>query len=88
MTTPSEDQYIKLSSLRDRTATSAQIQNLLNRERKTPISKSTVRRRQCCSSLTGREEVSKPTRPKAWSGLRNSNISQWMTGGKKIFTDF
>ena len=35
VTTPIEDQYIKLSSLRDRKATSSQIQNLLNKERKT-----------------------------------------------------
>ena len=49
VTTTSEDQNIKLSSLRDRKVTSSQIQNVLNKERKTPISKSTVKIRVCCS---------------------------------------
>ena len=39
VTTPSEDQYIKISPLRDRKATLSQIQNLLNKECKTRINK-------------------------------------------------
>ncbi|KAF7656992.1 hypothetical protein LDENG_00033420 [Lucifuga dentata] len=45
VTTPSEDRSIKLCSLRDKKVTSSQIQNLLNKKRKTPISKSTIKRR-------------------------------------------
>ena len=59
-TTLSEDLYIKFSSLRDRKATSSQIQNWLNKQSKTPISKNTVRRKLCCSGLRGRTIVSKP----------------------------
>uniref|UniRef100_A0A0E9WIF3 Transposase Tc1-like domain-containing protein n=1 Tax=Anguilla anguilla TaxID=7936 RepID=A0A0E9WIF3_ANGAN len=76
MTTPSEDQYIKLSSLRDRKATSSQIQNLLNKERKTPISKSTVKRRLSCSGLRGRVAVSKPL-------LRRGNRAKCLGWAKK-----
>ena len=60
VTTPSEDEYIKLSSLRDRKATSAQIQDLLNKERNNPVSKSTVKRRLLCNGLRGRVAVPKP----------------------------
>uniref|UniRef100_A0A3B4V6T2 Transposase Tc1-like domain-containing protein n=1 Tax=Seriola dumerili TaxID=41447 RepID=A0A3B4V6T2_SERDU len=53
VTTPSEDQYIKLSSLRDRKATLSQIQKLLNKECKSSISKTTVKRRLSCGGLRG-----------------------------------
>ena len=71
MTTPSEDQFIKLRSLRGRKETSLQIQNLLSKELNTPISKSTVRRRLSWSGL--RVIVSKPllrieTRPNTSGG--------------------
>ena len=39
VSTPSEVQYFKLSSLRDRKVISSQIQNFLNKEHKTPVQK-------------------------------------------------
>ena len=60
VTTPLEDEYIKLSSLRDRKITSSQIQDLLNKGRKTPVSKSTVKRRLSYSGLRGQVAVPKP----------------------------
>lgn len=52
-TTSSEDQYIMLTSLRDRKTTSSQIQNSLNKKHKIPIGKSAVRKRPSCSGLRG-----------------------------------
>lgn len=61
VTTLSEDRYIKLGSPRDGAATSSQMQDLLNKEHKTPISKSPLRRGlSCCSGLRGQAAVSKP----------------------------
>ena len=52
MSTSSEHQCVKFSSLRDRRTTSSQIQNFLNKEHKTPISKSTVKRKLSCHGLS------------------------------------
>ncbi|KAM7407138.1 hypothetical protein PAMA_003055 [Pampus argenteus] len=76
VTTPAEDQYIQLSSLRDRRVTSSQIQYLLNKERVTPISKSTVKRRLSCSCLRRRAAVSKPL-------LRRGNKAKRLGWAKK-----
>ena len=71
LTTLSEEKYIKLSFLRDRKATSTQIQNLLNKEHKTPISKVTVK--ESCHVVVSEDKLQSlhnfsggETRPKAW----------------------
>lgn len=78
VTTPLEDQYIRLSSQRE--------------ERKSLISKSTVRVRRWCSGLRGWASVSKPVSRSGneakYSGwLRCSSITQWMAGKKLLFID-
>uniref|UniRef100_A0A3B4XK47 Transposase Tc1-like domain-containing protein n=1 Tax=Seriola lalandi dorsalis TaxID=1841481 RepID=A0A3B4XK47_SERLL len=77
VTTPLEDQCIKLSSLRDR---------------KTPISKSTVKRRLSCGGLRGRVAGSKPllTRENKAKRLRWAKKYQNFTVDERrnvIFTD-
>ena len=50
-TTKQEDQFIKLTSLRNRRATAGDIQLAINSTRERPISKATVRRRLTASGL-------------------------------------
>ena len=91
-TTPSEDQYIKLTCLRDRTASASKIQSQLNKERPTPVSKTTVKRRLAKCSLNGRVAVSKPllqpqnkSKRLAWAKrYRNFTVEDWK---KVLFTD-
>ena len=59
-TTSAEDQYIRITSLRDRMATAGEIQASLNQTREKPVSKSTVKRRLVGQGLHGRIAVSKP----------------------------
>lgn len=69
-------QNIKLSSQRDRKVTLSQIQRLLSKEPKTPISESTVRRKLSCSGLRG-VPVSKPLlrgHKAKHCGLRNTSF--------------
>ena len=60
ITTKKEDQFIKLSSLRNRRATASNIQSSINATREKAISKTTVRRRLAASGLNGRVAASKP----------------------------
>ena len=59
-TTKQEDQFIKLTSLRNRKATAGDIQLTINNTREQPISKATVRRRLVACGLGGRVARSKP----------------------------
>lgn len=86
--TPSQHQYIKLSSLRDINATS-QIQSQLNKEHKTPFSKSQILPKEDCQCLREQVTVSKPlhgkeTRPKSLRGLQNTSISHWLDDQIKV----
>uniref|UniRef100_A0A3B4XIU1 Paired domain-containing protein n=1 Tax=Seriola lalandi dorsalis TaxID=1841481 RepID=A0A3B4XIU1_SERLL len=84
VTTPSEDQYIKLSSLTDRKATSSQIQNLLNKERMAPISRSTVKRRLSCSGLRPLLRRGTKARRLCWAKKhQNFTVDDWK---KVLFT--
>ena len=59
-TTPQQDRFIKITSLRNRRATAGNIQALVNATGGKTISKTTVRRRLAACSLKGRVAVSKP----------------------------
>ena len=59
-TTLKEDQYIKTTSLRDRTATAGNIQSIGNASRPKSISRSTVKRRLVEHGLNGRVAASEP----------------------------
>ena len=59
-TTKQEDQFIKLTSLRNRKATAGDIQLTINNTREQPISKATVRRRLAACDLGGTVARSKP----------------------------
>ena len=59
-TTSQEDRFIKITSLRNRTATTGNIQSSINATREKTICKTTVRRRLAASSLKRRVAVSKP----------------------------
>ena len=59
-TTLKEDQYIKTTSLRDRTATAGNIQSIVNASQEKSISRSTVKRRLVEHGLNGRVAASKP----------------------------
>ena len=59
-TTPQEDQFIKLTSLRNRRATASDIQSSINAIREKTICKTTVRRRLAASGLKGRVACCKP----------------------------
>ena len=59
-TTSKEDQYIKILSLRNRTATASNIQSIVNTTRDKSVSWSTVRRTLVEHGLKGRVAVSKP----------------------------
>uniref|UniRef100_A0AAY5K0X9 Paired domain-containing protein n=1 Tax=Esox lucius TaxID=8010 RepID=A0AAY5K0X9_ESOLU len=59
-TTEQEDKYIKVSSLRNRCLTGAQLAASLNSTRKTPVSMSTVKRRLQDAGLLGRVAKKKP----------------------------
>ena len=64
-TTSQEDRFIKITSLRNRTATTGNIQSSINATREKTICKTTVRRRLAASGRKGRVAVSKPfLRPK------------------------
>ena len=58
-TTKQEDQFIKLTSLRNRKATAGDIQLTINNTREQPISKATAWRRLAASGLRGRVARSK-----------------------------
>ncbi|XP_028418798.1 uncharacterized protein LOC114544324 [Dendronephthya gigantea] len=58
--TTREDQFIKLTSLRNRRATASVIQSSINATREKPISKTTVRRTLNASGLKGRVAASQP----------------------------
>lgn len=91
-TTSQEDQYIKTTSLRNRTATAGNIKSLINTTRQKPISKSTVRRRLAACGLNGRVAVSKPLlraqnkrRRLLWAKkYQNYSVEDWK---KVLFTD-
>ena len=59
-TTPQQDRFIKITSLRNRRATAGNIQALVNATGGKTISKTTVRRRLAACGLKGRVAVSKP----------------------------
>ena len=59
-TTPQQDRFIKITSLRNRRATAGSIQALVNATGGKTISTTTVRRRLAACSLKGRVAVSKP----------------------------
>ena len=59
-TTSKEEQYIKTTSLRNRTATAGNIQSIVNTTRAKSVSRSTVKRRLVEHGLNGRVAVSKP----------------------------
>ena len=59
-TTAKEDWYIKVTSLRNRTATAGNIQSTVNGTREKPVSRSTVKRRLVEQGFNGRVAVSKP----------------------------
>ena len=91
-TTKQEDQFIKLTSLRNRRATAGDIQLAINSTRERPISKATVRRRLTASGLRGRVARSKPfLRPVnkrkryLWAKkYKNYTVENWK---KVLFTD-
>ena len=60
VTISNEDQYIKITSLRNRSATAGQIQSIVNATREKAISRQTVQRRLTKCGLHGRVAVSKP----------------------------
>ena len=59
-TSPAEDKYIRVSSLRNRCLTCPQITADLNNTREMPVCSSTVRRRLCGAGLMGRVASRKP----------------------------
>ena len=59
-TSPQEDQFIKLTSLRNRRATASDIQSSINAIREKTICKTAVRRRLAASGLKGRVACCKP----------------------------
>ena len=59
-TTPQQDRFIKITSLRNRRATAGNIQALVNATGGKTISKTTVRKRLAACGLKGRVAVSKP----------------------------
>ena len=59
-TTPQEDQFIKLTSLRSKRATVSDIQSSINAIREKTIRKTTVTRRLAASGLKGRVTCCKP----------------------------
>ena len=59
-TTPQQDRFIKITSLRNRRATAGNIQALVNATGGKTISTTTVRRRLAACGLKGRVAVSKP----------------------------
>ena len=77
-TTPQEDQFIKLTSLRNRLATARDIQSSINAIREKTICKTTVRRRLAASGLKGRVACCKPL-------LRLINkLAQEIVAGKEV----
>ena len=59
-TTLKEDQYIKTTSLRDRTATAGNVQSIVNASQEKSMSRSTVKRRLVEHGLNRRVAASKP----------------------------
>ena len=59
-TSLNEDQYIKTTSLRDRTATAGNIQSIVTASREKSISRSTIKRKLVEHGLNGRVAASKP----------------------------
>ena len=86
-TTPQQDRFIKITSLRNRRATAGNIQALVNATGGNTISKTTVRRRLAAFGLKGRVAVSKPLlRSKnkrkrlLWAKrYKNYSIEDWKT---------
>lgn len=60
ITTPADDQRIKLVSKRNRRLTAPEITRDFNRYRATPVSVSTIKRRLQCANLHGRVAIRKP----------------------------
>ena len=91
-TTKQEDQFIKLTSLRNRKATAGDIQWTINNTREQSISKTTVRRRLAACGLRERVARSKPfLRPTnkrkryLWAKkYKNYTLENWK---KVLFTD-
>ena len=76
VTTSNKDQYIKITSLRNRSATAGHIQSVVNATRDKAISRQTVQRRLTKCGLHGRVAVSKPL-------LRPQNkLKRWLWARK------
>ena len=91
-TTQSEDNFLRVNSLRDRRLTGQQLQAQLNTGRSKEVSVSTVKRRHRAAGLTGRVAVRKPLlrwqnkkKRLAWAMKRR----QWTTENwkKVLWTD-
>ena len=76
-TTLKEDQYIKTTSLRDRTATAGNIQSIVNASQEKSMSRSTVKRRLVEHDLNGRVTASKPL-------LRSQNKQKRLLWARKF----